>query len=244
MKNIPISVVALISGFSVLPAWGSGKDALVTLEKAVADRPQDRVVQMVGVRGQDQPPEWRVVVQDTESGNGVFYMYTVQGKSVVKRETVQKDYREQLPVATIPKGDILFDSKDAFKIADRQAKKAKIGFDSLNYELRCPELSRTPVWYVDLRDDRDRMVGRLFISAKNGEVLRQVWFPPNNAAPDKQQMVREEPPSSRHKGYLSQQAPQELPALSPLPTKSQEKKSPLSAIKKGMAKIPNPLSKD
>lgn len=239
MKITAVSIAFIIPAFSALPAGASGKEALAALQKRAGRAADERVIQMVGVRGQHQPSEWRVVVQEG-TGPDAFHMYTVQGESVVKREVVQQDYRKQLPGAAIPRSAIRIDSEDAFAIADREARKAEVGFDSLNYELRCPELSSTPVWYVDLRDARDRMVGRVFVSAKDGEVLQRLWLPQPDELASGRDVAKEGKPEARRKGHLSESAPQQQPSLGPSDSVP-EKKKPFEAIGRGMARIANPL---
>ena len=176
MKYASILGVAVITTVMVGFAEASEKDALTVLNRDVPGKPLDRVVQVVGIRGQHQPKEWRIVVRD-EAQPEVFHLYMIQGQRVVRREAVRKDYRGEVPEEAIRYQDLRIDSNRVFMIADREAKAAKIGFDSVNYELRCPEFSQQPVWFVDLRDSRGGTVGRIFLSAKTGLVLNRIWYP-------------------------------------------------------------------
>lgn len=176
MKNTSYFGAVLINLVIVAVVGASEKDALAVLGRQVPDKPLDRVVQMVGIRGQHQPSEWRIVLRDKDQP-GVFHLYMVQGKQVVRTERVEKDYRGEVPEEAVRFQDLRIDSNRVFMIADREARLAKIGFDSVNYELRCPEFSDQPVWFVDLRDVRGGTVGRIFLSATTGEVLNRIWFP-------------------------------------------------------------------
>ena len=176
MNNSLFLGVALINLVIVIFAGASEKDALAVLSRQVADQPLDRVVQVVGIRGQHQPKEWRVVLRD-KAKPGVFHLYMIQGQQVVRKERVEKDYRGEVPEEVVRYQDLRIDSNRVFSIADREARMAKIGFDTVNYELRCPEFSDQPVWFVDLRDGRGGTVGRLFLSASTGRVLNRIWFP-------------------------------------------------------------------
>ncbi|MFV1995273.1 MAG: hypothetical protein ACC661_07535, partial [Verrucomicrobiales bacterium] len=102
----------------------------------------------------------------------------VQGDRVSGHSFLEKDYQGGIPGAEILKSQVKTDSRAAFLIADREARNAKVGFDSINYELRCRELSREPIWSLDLRSLNDVMVGRVYVSAKDGAVLRRVWLHP------------------------------------------------------------------
>ena len=78
---------------------------------------------------------------------------------------------------------VKFDSTAAFAAADKAAKKALIGFDSLDYELRNKELSQDPVWLVRLRGAGGATAGELIISAESGAVLRKRYETARQPAP-------------------------------------------------------------
>lgn len=63
-----------------------------------------------------------------------------------------------------------------FATVDKAAKKALVGFDSINYQLRAKELSNEPVWSVSLIDQFGQTVGTLIVSAESGAVLSRTWY--------------------------------------------------------------------
>src|SRR5439155_12711569 len=66
------------------------------------------------------------------------------------------------------------DSEGAFSIVNQEAGKARIGFDSIDYELRCADDPKSaPVWVLRLLDSRQRNVGTYYLAADNGAVLRK-----------------------------------------------------------------------
>lgn len=71
---------------------------------------------------------------------------------------------------------IKVDSRQAFISADKAAKKALVGFDALNYELRNKELSQEPIWFITLVDQNENRTGELIISAETGAILQRVWY--------------------------------------------------------------------
>ena len=75
----------------------------------------------------------------------------------------------------IPVRNVQLDSDALFRLADREANAARLGFDSLDYELRCRELSTEPIWVVNLRDRENNNVGIIFVSAKTGTVVKKLW---------------------------------------------------------------------
>ena len=63
------------------------------------------------------------------------------------------------------------DSEGAFSIAEEQAKSVKLGFDSVNYLLRCEDSNSAPVWVIQLLDDKRRTLGSISIAADTGAVI-------------------------------------------------------------------------
>ena len=68
------------------------------------------------------------------------------------------------------------DSVGAFTIANKEAAAARIGFNSVDYVLRCGDLDRAPVWILKLVDDKKQSVGTIQISADTGAIVRREGF--------------------------------------------------------------------
>jgi hypothetical protein len=150
-----------------------GALAALTREKGAAIASQ--VVLVSGAQGQDQPESWRVVVRDPEFA-GRFREYSIGRGKVIKVMPVAAQDAARLSRAPLVVKRIKIDSTTAFAAADHAARKALVGFDSLDYELRNKELSQDPVWLVRLIDSGGAAAGELSISAESGAVLRKTWY--------------------------------------------------------------------
>jgi hypothetical protein len=66
-------------------------------------------------------------------------------------------------------------SVKAFEILNLEADRAKIGFDSIDYHLRCREFSSEPIWTLVANDAEGNQVARVDLSGESGRVMRTVW---------------------------------------------------------------------
>jgi hypothetical protein len=87
-------------------------------------------------------------------------------------------YPKRAPEGYFDYGKVTVDSLAAFKAADREAGIARIGFDFIDYRLRCREFSDDPIWDLTLRTADGVALGTVSISNKTGRVLRTVWMRP------------------------------------------------------------------
>lgn len=152
----------------------TGKSALETLEKAPGGATA-KVMSVSGLRGQEQPDTWRVIARDPKT-RGAFREYIVRNSKIVQVAPLPAEAATGLPLNPLTKTRVKFDSTQAFWRADQAAKKAKVGFDSADYELRNAEYTETPVWLVTLADQSGAAVGEVAVSAETGNLLRQAWF--------------------------------------------------------------------
>ena len=135
-----------------------------------------RIVEMVGRRGQTQPREWRVVAYD-ERAKYLLRTIDVSAERRIDDEGDNDDlYPQELPIGFASVRKLRIDSPAAFKVLEREALKARVGFDSVDYKLRSFEFSDEPLWSLTARDERGRVVGRVIFSGYDGRMMRTVWF--------------------------------------------------------------------
>ncbi len=173
--------VGVSSAFAGAP---TAKEALRSLGNKVGAAYTNTVVQVIGIRGVDQPPVWRILARDPYR-KGVVRDFTVQNGQVVNDQFVPPAYLGRVPEVPIARAALSTDSNRAFIIADRAASTAKVGFDSLDYEARASDPATGPIWIVRLNDQRGLVVGEVLIQGNSGTVLRQQWFPggvPNDSS--------------------------------------------------------------
>lgn len=179
--------ILLITAASIAPLAASAQpssfpSAVTTLRNFGRERGDavlSRVVGVVGFNGQDQPAQWLLLQADAETPN-LLHEYAVQGGRVVAHREFFRNPGQDLPNIPIAVSKLAIDSPQAFALANQAARKAGIGFDAMNYQLRCRDLRNEPIWVLSLMDGARRVVGVVYISALNGETLRTVW---NQAGP-------------------------------------------------------------
>lgn len=161
----------LLSAAVLIPAsWcyaGSAWQALDTVRAQRGQASVASVTQMRGHRGQNQPAVWEVVTRVADSER----VYVTEGTSI----TADTVYSAGGGVP-IDMRRLRVDSTEVFKVANRAAADAKVGFDALDYELRAAQLGNAPLWVVHMRDGTGRDVGRLEISGESRAVIKQTWF--------------------------------------------------------------------
>ncbi|MGI9241234.1 MAG: hypothetical protein ACR2RV_10560 [Verrucomicrobiales bacterium] len=133
-----------------------------------------KIVEMKGERGQAQPEEWELIVYDPTNDNLMREFWI--GDTRATNEGGNDDYypRRQ-PAGFINLAKLKYGSVEAFRVLDREAARARIGFDSIDYHLRCREFSDEPIWTLTAKDSSGRQVARLDLSGFTGRVLRTVW---------------------------------------------------------------------
>jgi len=153
----------------------SGKNALNLLaQKFGTDRFQ-WIMEMRGFNGIPQPREWNVVVYDASSATLLIEYWAGDGRAV-NEGPYDEIYPDKAPIGYIDFSKLKLDSVAAFTVAEGEARKARVGFDSLNYVLRSREYSNDPVWILALIDADQRLVGKVHVSGVTGSILRTIWI--------------------------------------------------------------------
>lgn len=149
-------------------------DAISRVSEKHGVRYLAKIVEMKGERGQAQPTEWELIVYDPT--NDYLLREFWIGDTRATNEGINYDYYpKRQPAGFINIAKLKYGSVEAFKVLDREAERAKIGFDSIDYHLRCREFTDEPIWTLTANDADGRRVGRLDLSALTGRVLRTVW---------------------------------------------------------------------
>ena len=128
-----------------------------------------------GTRGTPQPVRWTFMAADSRSKSGLK-QYVSNANGAVDRGAVENGYPDSIPLGYFDWSRVKVDSDAAFQTADKEARGAKIGFDSVNFLLRAKEGSPEPIWTLMLVDTSRRLVGRVEVSAASGEVVRRIWL--------------------------------------------------------------------
>ena len=159
------------------PAQSTANQSLKALQVLRGRQVVSTIVGVAGFYGQDQPQQWRLLAVDTRVPN-LLHEYAMQAGKIVGERHFSRRPDEDLPSIVIPPGNLRIDSPQAFAIANENARRAGVGFDSVHYQLRCRDLRKEPVWVINLIDQQQNTVGVQYLSAITGETLRSVWHRP------------------------------------------------------------------
>lgn len=149
--------------------------AAETLKQQVPDQSFNRLVEISGHGGDPIPTSWSVTALDLRSQTALVE-YLVKGRKVEPRGQSDTYYPRVPPEGFFSLARVKVDSEQAFRIADKEAGLAQVGFDTLDFRLRTREFTEDAVWTVRLRNASDEVVGNVDISASTAKILRAVWY--------------------------------------------------------------------
>ena len=152
------------SAYKALRVAGGGDQALL-----------NHVIEVKGVKGDPQPPVWKIVVDDPNARGGVREL-EVSGGKIISEHTPVRNYAGSSAGVAMDFKRLNLDSEGAFTIANQEASKRNTGFDSIDYVLRGDDQTNAPVWVLRLLDTKEVNVGTIYISADNGAVIRIEGF--------------------------------------------------------------------
>lgn len=154
-------------------AQATGKAAMRIVAR---DRGADylpRMLHLTGEKGTSQPAVWRIIARDARGAVREFYV----GKGAILSDGIlPPTHANGISSTPLPMHRLDIDSDTAFLKAEAAAKGAKIGFDNVDYQLRCLELSTNAAWFLTLLNSQGNRVGEVSIGATTGTVLTQKWF--------------------------------------------------------------------
>lgn len=159
------------------PQAASAMEAASTFRAITGITRLNQVVELRGTRGAPTPAIWTIVVHDPASPTRLSE-FSIRGPRVDDPKPSKDFYPARAPEGYFDFAKVTVDSRAAFRAADREAGIARIGFDFIDYRLRCREFSDDPIWDLTLRTSDGVALGTISISNKTGRVLRAVWMRP------------------------------------------------------------------
>ena len=162
----------------------SAREAIGLVSTQFGPQTVQWLAEMRAQGGIPQPSDWQLLTYD-ERAPRLLYRFWAGGGRAGDGGLDDMRYPDDVPVGYFSADQIGVDSVAAFTIAEGEARKARMAFDSCDYLLRVREYSTEPVWRLELMDASRRLAGKLYISAINGAVLRTVWvYRDQRARPD------------------------------------------------------------
>jgi len=159
------------------PQAASAMEAVSSFRAITGITRLNQVVELRGSRGAPTPATWTIVVHDPASPTRLSE-FSIRGPRVDDPKPSKDFYPARAPEGYFDFAKVTVDSRAAFRAADREAGIARIGFDFIDYRLRCREFSDDPIWDLTLRTSDGVALGTISISNKTGRVLRAVWMRP------------------------------------------------------------------
>jgi len=171
MKIALCTAIALCS--TALPLMAEPDTAYAALRTVGTERGADalkHVIEVVGRGGVPQPAVWRVVLDDPGARGGVRELDVSHGK-IVAEHTPVRAYSGSSAGALIDFAKLNLDSSGAFTVAEKEAEKAHVGFDAVDYTLRTSDSAdANPVWVIHMMDASRHSVGTLSLAADTGVI--------------------------------------------------------------------------
>jgi hypothetical protein len=172
MKIALCTAIALCAG--ALPLLAGPDTAYQALRTVGAQRGDDtlkHVVEVEGLGGVPQPKLWRVVLDDPAARGGVRELDVAHGK-IVAEHTPVRAYSGSAAGALIDFQKLNLDSSGAFTVAEKEAQKARIGFDSVDYILRTGDSpDASPLWVIHMMDASHHSIGTMSMAADSGAIV-------------------------------------------------------------------------
>jgi hypothetical protein len=167
----------------------SARDAVTVISTQFGPRSTLWIAELKGLNGVPQPSDWQIVSYDDRSPKLLYRFWASAGRAVDGGPDDEL-YFTKIPNGYFSLNQIGVDSVAAFTIAEGEARKAKMAFDSCDYHLSVREYTTEPIWELSLLDAAQLLVGKIFLSATNGQVMRTVWvYRDQRARPDGRPLI-------------------------------------------------------
>ncbi|HEX4084107.1 MAG TPA: hypothetical protein VHY22_04290 [Chthoniobacteraceae bacterium] len=176
--------VATIAPVALLAA--EPETAYQALRTVSAQRGGDilkHVIEVTGQGGVPEPVAWRVILDDPTARGGVRELDVAHGK-IVAEHTPMRQYSGSAAGALIDFHKLNLDSSGAFTVTEKEAQKAHLGFDSVDYTLRTGDgPDANPIWVIHLMDPAHHSVGSMSVGADTGAIVSSDLYSHHEQAP-------------------------------------------------------------
>ena len=159
-------LLALLLMQTLCMARETAYEALRHLSSQRGQKTLEQVLELRGTEGTPQPAAWKVLLGDPLARGGIREFEITQGKVLSERTPVAAGLDD---TATVDFQKLNLDSSGAFTLAEEEARKRKLGFDHVEYQLR--RGSNGPEWILQLFAEGKGRIGTLHIAADSGAIL-------------------------------------------------------------------------
>jgi hypothetical protein len=160
---VPLFVV-FTSGFTF--AQDTAYKALRVVGKQRGENALGQIVSISGVYGHPQPNNWQILLNDPSGRAGARELQIGSGQVLSERAA-----RPSQSGTPIDLSKLNLDSDGAFHLAEQEAARNQVSFDSASYRLFAQGAARQPIWKIELFDFKQRPVGTVRIAADTGNLI-------------------------------------------------------------------------
>jgi hypothetical protein len=161
------ALILCFAPLSLIAAAPGPESAYQALRTVASQRGEDtlkHVIEVEGRAGVPQPVVWRIVLDDPTARGGVREFEVAHGK-IVSEHTPVRTYSGSAAGALIDFHKLNLDSSGAFTVAEKEAQRTHVGFDSVDYILRTGDgPDATPVWVLHMMDSSHHSIGTLSVT--------------------------------------------------------------------------------
>jgi len=165
-----MKAVSILVGLLTLGSIASGEtayEALRSLGQAKGEGILNQVVEVSGKEGSPQPTAWTVVTADPQARGGVRVYGIRDGRVESEHTPTSQGNTEPAPMDF---NQLNLDSPGAFKVAEQEAVRNRVGFDRVEYLLHAGGRSASPIWVITLEDATGAPSATVEVAANNGEI--------------------------------------------------------------------------
>lgn len=130
-----------------------------------------KLVRLWGRNGNPGPRAWSMIFHDPASSTNLSELQPGEAP-----EPADDEYGNGTAPIYFNVSRVNIDSPAAFVAANKEAAEAKVGFDTITFELRGQEFTGQPIWTLRLLNAEEEIVGIVSLSAETGKTLRTVWL--------------------------------------------------------------------
>jgi hypothetical protein len=202
MKRCLFVCLSVVIASTVAVAQDTAYKALRAIGAQRGEKALGQILSISGKSGRPEPTEWTVKLDDPAARGGVRELNITNGQITADRAPLKSGFPGSRPIELT---NLNLDSDGAFRVAEEEARRNQVGFDSVNYSLSSDPASGNPVWTLDLFDYDRQPVGAVRVAADNGKLVSGENWMPNAASQHYAQ--QHAPPAERRTDSPSHESP-------------------------------------
>jgi hypothetical protein len=192
MKRCLFVWLSVVIASNAAVAQDTAYKALRAIGAQRGEKALGQILSISGKSGRPEPTEWIVKLDDPAARGGVRELNISSGQITADRAPVKSGYPGNQAIELT---SLNLDSDGAFRVAEEEARRNQVGFDSVNYSLSADPASGKPVWSLNLFDYDRQPVGQVRVNADNGKLVSGGNWTPNTGSQHYAQQP--EPPPER-----------------------------------------------